>query len=123
MNFDIYLIAELNGSYKIAQDSASLSLGLSVGDMIEAEQSEPMSLSENANDASQGLNGGSMKGWRKFVRWGKRNLGRVNSLAQKAASLPGMSANPYLQGGAKILAETNALVNGAGYRGSGLLRM
>ena len=133
-NFDLYFVAELDGQYNISQDSAQLSLGLSASDMIEAEATEPLDLSDVKKGA--GMMGGSMKGWRKFYGGLKKAVRSTNRFVQKIAQAPGMDSNIYLQGAAKIMDQTNNMMSGpqkqqvpapdtaAGmYRGRGLLRM
>lgn len=110
-NFDLYFIAELDGSYNISQDSAQLSLGLSASDMVEAESSEPMDMTDVPK--GEGLmSGGSMAGWRKFYRGLKKAVRSVNRFTQKIAQAPGMDSNIYLQGAAKIMDQTNNMLAG-----------
>lgn len=85
-SFDLYFVAELDGQYNISQDSAQLSLGLSASDMIEAESSEPLDLSDVKMGA--GMMGGSMKGWRKFYSGLKKAVRSTNRFVQKIAQAP-----------------------------------
>lgn len=110
-NFDLYVICELQGEYRIAQDSANLSLGLSVADMMEADQGEALDVSGVKAEVGSGMYGGSMRGFRRFVRGLKRGLRSVNRFVQKVASAPGLESNPYLQGAASILGSTNNMLN------------
>ena len=110
-NFDLYVICQLDGEYRIAQDSANLSLGLSVSDMMEADQGEALDVSGVKAETGSGMYGGSMRGFRRFVRGLKRGLRSVNRFVQKVASAPGLESNPYLQGAASILGSTNNMLN------------
>ena len=124
---DLFCVLELDGAYNIAQDSAQLSLGLSVADQLEVASEEPLDMGD-VKMSGNGLTGGSMRGWRKFLRWTRRNLNRANDLAQKVATVV---PNPMFQGAAKILNSATGVANdleigkeGNGYRrGRGLLRM
>ena len=142
-NFDLYVICQLDGEYRIASDSANLSLGLSVSDMMEADQGEALDVSGVKPETGSGMSAGSMKGWRRFIRGLKKGVRSVNRFVGKVAHMPGMESNPYLQGASQILNSTNNMlsggprdstmpiaqavkVDGSGrmvYRGSGLLRM
>lgn len=134
-NFDLYAAFELEGSYLVSQDSAQLSLGLSASDMIEAEATEPLDLSD-VKKGSGMMTGGSVRGWRKFYGGLKKAVRSTNRFVQKLASGPGMDSNIYLQGAAKIMDQTNNMMSGPPkaqlpapdvasgmYRGRGLLRM
>lgn len=128
-SFDLYCVLELDGSYNIAQDSAQLSLGLSVADQLEVATEEPLDMGDVSMNG-KGLMGGSMKGWRKFLRGVRRNLNKANDFAQKIATV---MPNPMVQGAAKLLNSATDVANdlkigqepaGNGYRrGRGLLRM
>lgn len=109
-SFDLYFVAQLDGEYKVSQDSAQLSLGLSVSDMVEAESTEPLDVS--GVESGSGLAGGSMKGWRKFYGGLKKGVRSVNRFMQKIADAPGMDSNIYLQGAAKIFDQTNNMLSG-----------
>lgn len=110
-NFDLYVICQLDGEYRIAQDSANLSLGLSVADMLEADQGEALDVSGVKAESGSGMSAGSMRGWRRFVRGLKRGVRSVNRFIQKTAQTPGLESNPYLQGAAQILGSTNNMLN------------
>lgn len=123
-NFDVFCVCELAGQYNIAQDSSNLSLGLTIADMMQSEQSDPIVGSESPADNAKGFNGGSVAGWRKFKRWVKRHVGKAADVASKVASV--MPMNPYATGVSALLNTGNSILNpvdAAGYRGKGLLRM
>ena len=121
-------VAELAGQYKISQDSASLSLGLTVADALEAEASEPVVLGESPQTSGKGLySGGSKAGWRKFLRGTRRFLNKVNNIGKTITPL--LANTPYgpvAQGAQALLGTATDLANqnqiGSGMRGRGLLR-